>query len=100
MTTVPGHNIVIQQSGVVQELIHQTSTPKLSPEQAAAQQQANELAQGTTIQGSEESEKLKSQKEKEALRRKKLLAEAKKKRKQEEMEQDHDAPGRLLDTTI
>jgi len=99
MTTVPGHNVVIQQSGVAQELIHQTST-KSSPEQAVAQQQANELAQGTTVQGSEESEKLKSQKEKEALRRKKLLAEAKKKRKQEDMEQDPDAPGRLLDTTI
>ncbi len=99
MTTVPGHNVVIQQSGVAQELIHQTST-KSSPEQSVAQQQANELAQGTTVQGSEESEKLKSQKEKEALRRKKLLAEAKKKRKQEDMEQDPDAPGRLLDTTI
>ncbi len=100
MTTVPGHNIVIQQSGAAQELIHQTNTPKPSPEQAAAQQQANVLAQGTTVQGTEESEKLKSKKEKEALRRKKLLEEAKKKRKQEELYLDPDALGRLLDTTI
>jgi hypothetical protein len=100
MTTVPGHNIVLQQSGVAQELTHQTSTPKPSPEQAAAQQQANAVAQGTTVQGSDESEKLKSQKEKEALRKKKLLEAAKKKQKQELMAQDPDAPGRLLDTTI
>ncbi len=100
MTTVPGHNIVIQQSVAAQELIHQTGTPKPSPEQAAAQQQANELAQGTIVQGAEESEKLKTKKEKEALRRKKLLEEAKKKRKQDEMDQYPDAPGRLLDTTI
>ena len=100
MTTVPGHNIVIQQSGTAQELIHQSNAAKPSPEQAAAQQQANELVQGTTVQGTEESEKLKAKKEKEALRRKKLLAEAKKKRKQEELDLDPDAPGRLLDTTI
>jgi len=100
MTTVPGHNIVIQQSGAAQELLHQTNTPKPSPEQAAAQQQANELAQGTMVQKSEESEKLKSKKEKEALRKKKILEEAKKKRKLREMDQDPDASGRLLDTTV
>ncbi len=99
MTTVPGHNLVIQQSGAAQELIHQTNT-KPSPEQAAAQQQANELAQGTTVQGTEESEKLKSKKEKAALRRKKLLEEAKKKKNQGELDLDADASGRLLDTTI
>ncbi len=100
MTTVPGHNIVIQQSGAAQELLHQTNTPKPSPEQAAAQQQANELAQGTMVQKSEESEKHKSKKEKDALTKKKILEEAKKKKKLREMDQDPDASGRLLDTTV
>ena len=100
MTTVPGHNIVIQQSGTAQELIHQTNTPKPSPEQAAAEQKVNELVQGSVVQGAEESEKLKSKREKEALRRKKLLEAAKKKRKSREMVQDTDSSGSLLDTTV
>lgn len=100
MTTVPGHNIVIQQSGAAQELIHQTQTSKPSPEQAAAQQQANELAKNTIVQSSDESEKLKAKKEKEALRRKKLLEAARKKGKSKEKDLDPDATGRLLDTTI
>ncbi len=100
MTTVPGHNIVIQQSGTAQELIHQTNTPKPSPEQAAAEQKVNELVQGSVVQGAEESEKLKSKREKEALRRKKLLEAAKKKRKSREMDQDTDSSGSLLDTTV
>ena len=100
MTTVPGYNIVIQQSGAAQELANQANTPKPSPEQAAAQQQANELAKSTTVQGFDGSEKLKSKKEKEALRRKKILEKAKKKREKEELDQDPDATGKLVDTTI
>ncbi len=100
MTTVPGHNIVIQQSVAAQELAHQAHTTKPSPEQAAAQQQANELVKGTTVQQFDESEKLKAKKEKDALRRKQFLKEEKKKKKQQEMDQDPDAPGRLLDTTV
>ena len=50
MTTVPGNNIFIQQSGATQELIYQINTSKPSPKQVAAQQQANELAQGTIVQ--------------------------------------------------
>lgn len=100
MTTVPGHNIVIQQSVAAQELAHQTHTAKPSPEQAAAQQQANELAKSTTVQEFDESEKLKAKKEKDALKRKQLLKEEKIKKKQQEMDQDPDAPGRLLDTMV
>ena len=100
MSTIPGHNIVLQQSGVAQEIAHQANSPKTSPEHAAAQQQANEQAQKTTVQGFDESSKLKAKKDKEALRRKKILAKAKKKRQQKEREQDPDVTGRLLDTTI
>ena len=101
MTTVPGHNIIIQQSVAAQELAHQAHTPKPSPEQAAAQQQANVVTKNTTVQGFDEAEKLKAKKEKDALRRKQLLEEEKRKKKQEQMEQDDpDAPGRLLDTMV
>ncbi len=100
MTTVPGHNIVIQQSGAAQELIHQTNTSKPSPEQAVAQQEASELIKNTTVQQFDESEKLKSKKEKEALRKKQLAEQAKKKKIQEELDQDPEATGRLLDTTV
>jgi hypothetical protein len=100
MTTVPGHNLVIQQSGAAQELTHQASTPKPSPEQAAAVQQVNELAKNTTVQEFDESEKLKSKKEKAALRKKQQIEEARKKKRQKEMDQDLDTTGRLLDTTV
>ena len=100
MTTIPGHNIVIQQSGTAQELIHQTNTPKPSPEQAAAVQAANELAKNTRIQTSEESERIKKKKERDALRKKQLLDEKRKKKQKEEMDDDPETTGRLLDTTV
>lgn len=101
MTTVPGHNIVIQQSGAAQELTQQTHAHKPSPEQAAAQQEIDDRLKSTTVQEFEESERLKTKKEKEEEQRKRLaLAKAKKKKEQEEKDQDPDATGRLLDTTV
>jgi hypothetical protein len=100
MTTVPGHNIVIQQSGAAQEMTHQVHSPKPSPEQAAAQQGANELAQNTTVQEFDESERLKAKKEKEdSKKQQQQLEEERKKKKQKELdEEDPDATGKLLDT--
>ena len=98
MTTISGHNLVIQQSGVAQELNHQAATSKPSPEQAASLQQAGEVLKNSTVQEFEESEKLKVKKEKD-----KLIArqkEERKRKKQEELEQDPGATGKLLDTTI
>jgi nitrate/TMAO reductase-like tetraheme cytochrome c subunit len=100
MTTVPGHNLVIQQSGAAQELANQAHTPKPSPEQAAAQQEANIQVKNTTVQEFDASEKLKAKKEKDALKKKQRSQEAKKKKRQPEMYQDPDATGRLMDTTV
>lgn len=102
MTTVSGHNIVIQQSGAAQELTQQAHSPKPSPEQAAAQQEDDERVKGSTVQEFDESERLKAKKDRDKKRRKQKLIKkkAKKKSEQEEMEQDPDATGRLLDTTI
>ena len=100
MTTVPGHNIVIQQSGTAQELANQAHTPKPSPEQAAAQQAINIRVKNTTVQEFDASEKLKAKKEKHALKKKQRSQEAKKKKRQPKMDQDPDSTGRLLDTTV
>jgi hypothetical protein len=99
MTTVPGHNIVIQQSGAAQEATHQAHSPKPSPEQAAAQQQASELVKNTTVQEFDESERLKSKKEKEALRRKLKAEKARRRKQKEDLDLDPDATGKILDTT-
>jgi vancomycin resistance protein YoaR len=100
MTTVPGHNIVIQQSGAAQELSNQAQASKPSPEQAAAQQEASELQKNTTVQEFDESERTKTKKEKEKEKRQEQeLAERRKKQQKEDKELDPDATGKLLDTT-
>lgn len=102
MTTVPGHNIVIQQSGAAQEYSNQAHTPKPSPEQAAAQQQAGEVVKNTTVQEFDEAERLKARKEKEKERLKKMQQEQereRKKKRQQESQMDPDATGKILDTT-
>ena len=63
MTTIPGHNQVMQQSGVAQEVSNQAHSPKPGPDQAAAIQQAQETIQKTTVQGSDESDRSKEKKE-------------------------------------
>ncbi len=100
MTTISGHNLVIQQSGVAQELVHQAAVPKPSPEQAAAQQEINVVVKNSTVQEFEESEKLELKKEKETLKIKQKEQEKKKRERHKELEQDPDATGKLLDTII
>lgn len=101
MTTIPGHNQIIQQSVPAQEISQQSQNLKPSPELAAALQQAEEVQVNSTVLESEESEKLKEQKEKQERRRQREAAGKKKKtgQSEEEMALDPDAPGRLLDTT-
>lgn len=103
MTTVPGHNQMLQQSGIAQELSQQSQSAKPSPDQAAAQRQAQEVVKNSTVQGTEEAERLKKQAEQRAFRQKQKAAREKKrkqnKNRKEELELDPDATGRLLDTT-
>lgn len=99
MTTIPGHNQMLQQSSIAQELSNQGNTPKPSLDQAVVQQQAQEIVKGSTVQGSEESERLK--KEKREQERKQMADRKKNKINQDkEMGLDPDATGRLLDTTV
>ena len=99
MTTIPGHNQVMQQSGMAQEVNNQAHSPKPGPDQAAVIQQAQETIQNTTVQGSNESDRMKEEKEKAA--RKAALAARKKRKKarEEDVAMDPEATGRMLDTT-
>lgn len=108
MTTVPGHNQILQQSTIVQELSNQAHSPKPSPDQAAAQQQVQETVKGSTVQTSEESERLKEEKAKQKEKREQRLRQKEDKKKKkikkinqdEEMALDPEATGRLLDTIV
>lgn len=105
MTTIPGHNQMIQQSVPAQEVSQQSQNPRPSPDQAVGIQQREEVLVNSTVLESEESERLKEQKEKqEEQARQQRRAEAEKKRRkkrsEEEMALDFDAPGRILDTTV
>lgn len=95
MTVVPGHNQILQQSGIVQELNYQANTPKPSAEQATALQQAQQVIQNSSVQLSEQAERLKKKKE---LRPGRDKPKKKRITPEEEPAQDLDAPGRLLDT--
>jgi len=100
MTTVPGHNQIFQQSGIAQDLTQQAHSQKPSPDQAAALQQAQEVVQNSTIQGSEASERLKRQNERRKRRLARKAEKQEKKNREEELEMNPDAKGRLLDTTV
>jgi hypothetical protein len=103
MTTIPGHNQMLQQSSIVQELSTQGHASKPSPDQAAALQQLQEVAKGSTVQGAEESEHLKQetakQKEKKELSQRQKAGKKKKRHPDQERTLDPDATGQLLDTT-
>jgi hypothetical protein len=100
MTTVSGHNLVIQQSGLAQEITHQTAAPKPAPEQTAALQAASDVLKNSTVREFEESEKLEMKKEKETLKIRQKKEEKRKRKRQEELDLDPDAKGKLLDTMI
>ena len=106
MTTIPGLNQILPQSSIAQELSNQGAAHKPSPDQAVVHQQAQEIVQGSTVQDSQESDRLKEerdkQKDKRAQERRGGHRGKKKKKtnKDEEIALDLDARGRLLDTTV
>lgn len=99
MTTVHGHNQILQQSGIAQDLSHQIQSPKPDPEQAAVQHQNQQVVENTTVQESEETLSLKQEKDKEKRQKTRKAKRIKKQNPQDDLPQDPDGPGRLLDTT-
>ena len=98
MTTIPGHNQILPQSGIAQEVSQHAQTSRPSPDQAAAQQQAQAVMRDSTVQQTEESERLKKQKEEKSSGRH-HRENREKQNPKETVDPDPDAPGRLLDTT-
>ena len=98
MTTVPGHNQILQQSGVAQELSQQSQTAKPDPEQAAALQQVRQTTQNTQVQRSEKSDQLK-QKKRHQSKQKKATRGKRRPRKGKDQHPDPGATGQLLDRT-
>ncbi|MEE4363409.1 MAG: hypothetical protein V2J08_05720 [Desulfotignum sp.] len=111
MTTIPGHNQIIQQSGIAQEISQQAHSLKPSPDQAAVQQQAQELRKNSSVLASDESERLKKKKEKQDKQKRgqqddqrrqtgRTKAAQHASRLEQDLDLDPDAPGRILDTTV
>ncbi len=99
MTTVHGHNQILQQSGIAQDLSHQIQSPKPDPDQAAVQHQNQQVVENTTVQESEETLSLKQEKENEKRQKARKAKRAKKQNPKDDLPPDPDGPGRLLDTT-
>ena len=106
MTTIPSHNIIIQQSGIAHDATHQArSQNPFNPEQLAIPQAIKEIEKKRTVQQSNNSEKIKSDKEKHLQKQEKIKREKKEKRKKEKKqkakkEQATDAIGSLLNTVV
>ena len=99
MTTVHGHNQIFQQSGIAQELNHQSHSPKPDPDQAAVQHQNQQVVENTTVQESEETLSLKQEKEKDTRQKARKAKRTKKQNLKNDLPPDADGPGQLLDTT-
>ncbi len=97
MTTIPTHNIIMQQSVTAHDAIHHNKPLQPDPGQVAAQHAVEEAIENTSVQESEEYEKLNSDKGKSQL---KFEGKKKKKKRKKKLDndQDPDAPGNLLDT--
>jgi hypothetical protein len=99
MTTVPGHNNILPQSKIVQEVTQMAHASKPGADQTAAILQAQQTLANTSVQGSEDSERLKREKEKQKDRQARKTNKAKRKHHGDELALDPEATGRLLDTT-
>ena len=102
MTTIPGHNIILQQSGAAREAAYQNRPLQPDPDQFAAQQAAREVLEKATVQESQAAEKIRADRE-EAEKKKKRQEQQeklKKEKRETERDQDPDATGRLLNTVV
>ena len=97
MTTIPGHNIVIQQAGVVHEATQHVKPNRPNPEQFAAQQAATVAVEKTKVQEPTDSERMAADREKQK-RLQERLTKTKAKKKKLEREQKPDDTGNLLNT--
>ncbi|SLM29238.1 conserved hypothetical protein [Desulfamplus magnetovallimortis] len=103
MTTIPGHNIVIQQSGRAHDATHHLKPVQPDPEHLQNQQVTREVVEQTTVQSSENESALNNdvnadEKRKENKKRRLLKRKKKKKNPESTKGQYPDLPGNLLNT--
>ena len=101
MTTIPNLNVVVQQGSTARDTQNIRQQNQEASQVVAASQPEKDTEQMTTVQGSNESEKIKTDQEKSSREKEE---EGKKKKKKageneevKEVEFDPDAPGQLLD---
>ncbi|MCP4118218.1 MAG: hypothetical protein GY737_23030 [Desulfobacteraceae bacterium] len=97
MTTIPGHNIVIQQAGVLHEATQHVKPNRPNPEQFANLQAEVVAVEKTKVQEPTDSERLAADKEKEK-RPGERSTKTKAKKKKMERKQRPDDTGNLLNT--
>lgn len=96
MTTIPGHNIVIQQSGALHEATQHVRPNRPDPEQLAAQQAARVVQEKTTVPDSTDAQMVGADREKQKHNKSKPTKNRLKKKIKGK--QETDMSGNLLDT--
>jgi hypothetical protein len=96
MTTIPGHNVVVQQSGAFHEATQHVRPNRPDPEQLAAQQTAKNIVERSTVPESNDARGVAPDREKE--KKGKGSAGKIRAKKQTKGEQVPDSNGNLLDT--
>ena len=104
MTTIPGHNIVIQQSGAVHEATQHVRPNRPDPQQIAAQLAAKAEVEKTTVPESKDARGVTTDRQKDKKERKASKDAGADRRtgkntdKDTEDDKDPARPGNLLDT--
>ncbi len=105
MTTIPGHNIVIQQAGRAHDATHHSRPSQPDPQHLQTEQTVKETVEQTTVQSTEEQNSLQTDVnarnrrdagEKGREKKKKKKRSLQKKQRKDEAE----GPGALLDTVV
>ena len=96
MTTIPGHNVVVQQSGVVHEATQHVRPNRPDPEQLAAQQAARVIQEKTIVPDSTDSQRIGADREKQE--QPKGRSTKNRLKKKIKGKQETDTSGNLLDT--
>ena len=105
MTTIPGHNIVIQQAGRAHDATHHNRPSQPDPQHLLTEQTVKETAEQTTVQTTEEQSSLQTdgnaQNRREALEKRRKKKKKKNRQLQKKQRKDGAAgPGALLDTVV
>ncbi|MBF0199878.1 MAG: hypothetical protein HQK66_00925 [Desulfamplus sp.] len=103
MTTIPGHNIVIQQSGRAHDATHHLKPVQPDQEHLQQQQTTRAAVEQTTVQSSENQGALKNDVNPDRRERERRAARRKKRKELNTKESKSrsnspDLPGNLLDT--